>query len=36
MSEVIAVDQLKQYVNKIERLENDKAEIADDIKQVFD
>ena len=36
MSEVIAADQLKQYVNRIERLESDKAEIADDIKQVFD
>jgi uncharacterized protein (UPF0335 family) len=36
MSEVIAADQLKQYVSRIERLESDKAEIADDIKQVFD
>lgn len=36
MSEVIAADQLKQYVNRIERLESDKAEIADNIKQVFD
>ena len=36
MSEVIAADQLKQYVNRIERLESDKADIADDIKQVFD
>ena len=36
MSEVIAADQLKQYIDRIERLENDKAEIADDIKQVFD
>jgi len=36
MSEVIAADQLKQYISRIERLENDKAEIADDIKQVFD
>ena len=36
MSEVVAADQLKQYVSRIERLESDKAEIADDIKQVFD
>lgn len=36
MSEVIAADQLKQYVSRIERLESDKAEIVDDIKQVFD
>ena len=36
MSEVIAADQLKQYVSRIERLESDKADIADDIKQVFD
>lgn len=36
MSEVIAAEQLKQYVSRIERLESDKAEIADDIKQVFD
>ena len=36
MTEVIATEQLKQYVSKIERLENDKTEINDDIKQVFD
>ncbi|HJK86968.1 MAG TPA: DUF2312 domain-containing protein [Candidatus Megaira endosymbiont of Nemacystus decipiens] len=36
MSEVIAVDQLKQYINKIEKLENEKADIAEDIKQVYD
>ena len=36
MSEVIAADQLKQYISRIERLESDKAEIVDDIKQVFD
>lgn len=36
MTEVIAADQLKQYINKIERLESEKADIADDIKQVFD
>ena len=36
MSEVVASDQLRQYVSRIERLESDKAEIADDMKQVFD
>lgn len=36
MSHVIAADILKQYISKIERLENDKAEISDDIKQVYD
>lgn len=36
MAEVIVVEQLKQYISKIERLESNKAEIADDIKQVFD
>jgi uncharacterized protein (UPF0335 family) len=36
MSEVVAADQLKQYVSRIERLESDKAEISDDLKQVFD
>lgn len=36
MTEVIAPEQLRQYVSRIERLESDKADIADDIKQVFD
>ncbi len=36
MTEVIAADQLKQYIDRIERLETDKADITDDIKQVFD
>ncbi|MBA2628932.1 MAG: DUF2312 domain-containing protein [Rickettsiaceae bacterium] len=36
MTEVIAIDQLKQYISRIERLNSDKAEVADDIKQVFD
>lgn len=36
MSNVIAADILKQYIAKIERLESDKADIADDIKQVYD
>jgi len=36
MSEVIAIDQLKQYLSRIERLETEKANAADDMKQVFD
>ena len=36
MTEVIAIEQLKQYINRIEKLNSDKAEISDDIKQVFD
>jgi uncharacterized protein (UPF0335 family) len=32
----VAKDQLKQYVNRIERLEADKTILLDDIKQVFD
>ncbi len=36
MTEVIAIDQLKQYISRIERLNSDKAEVSDDIKQVFD
>ncbi len=36
MTEVIAIEQLKQYISRIERLNSDKAEVSDDIKQVFD
>lgn len=36
MSEIIAIDQLKQYMSRIERLEIEKANAADDMKQVFD
>jgi uncharacterized protein (UPF0335 family) len=36
MTEVIAIEQLKQYINRIEKLNSDKAEVSDDIKQVFD
>lgn len=36
MTEVIAPEQLKQYISRLERLESDKRDIADDIKQVFD
>lgn len=36
MSEVISADQLRQYISRIEKLENEKADIIDDIKQVYD
>ncbi len=36
MTEVVAAAQLRQYISKLERLESDKSDIADDIKQVFD
>lgn len=36
MSEVIAANQLKQYISRIERLEIEKTETLDNIKQVFD
>ncbi len=36
MTEVIAPEQLRQYISRVERLESDKSDIADDIKQVFD
>ena len=36
MSEIVAKDQLKQYIDSIERLEGEKSVLLDDIKQVFD
>ncbi len=36
MSEVVAKDQLKQYIDRVERLEAEKTALLDDIKQVFD
>lgn len=36
MSEIIAKDQLVKYMQRIESLENNKTEITDDIKQVYD
>ena len=36
MSEIVAKDQLKQYIDRIEKLETEKSELLDDIKQVFD
>jgi uncharacterized protein (UPF0335 family) len=36
MAEIVAKDQLKQYIDRIERLEAEKSSLLDDIKQVFD
>ena len=36
MTEIVSKDQLKQYIDRVERLEHDKAALLDDIKQVFD
>lgn len=36
MAEIVAKDQLKQYIDRVERLEHDKLGLLDDIKQVFD
>jgi uncharacterized protein (UPF0335 family) len=36
MTEIVAKDQLKQYIDRIEKLETEKSELLDDIKQVFD
>jgi len=36
MSEIVAKEQLKQYIIRVERLEADKTILLDDIKQVFD
>lgn len=35
MAEVISTSQLVQFIAKIEKLENEKADIAEDIKEVF-
>ena len=35
MSDVIAADQLRLFIERIERLEEEKKTIADDIKEVF-
>ncbi|MDC0864484.1 DUF2312 domain-containing protein [Rickettsiaceae bacterium] len=35
MTEVISTSQLAQFIAKIERLENEKSDIAEDIKEVF-
>ena len=36
MTEIVAKDQLNQYIDRIERLETEKRALLDDIKQVFD
>ncbi|MBN8512565.1 MAG: DUF2312 domain-containing protein [Rickettsiales bacterium] len=36
MMTVIATEQLKQFISRVERLQQDKADITSDIKQVFD
>lgn len=36
MTDVISKEQLKQYIDRIERLETEKTDLQDDIKQVFD
>lgn len=36
MTEIVAKGQLKQYIDRIERLEGEKSVLLDDIKQVFD
>ena len=36
MTEVIAVEQLRQYIARIERLEQDKAALQEDLKEVYD
>lgn len=35
MVEIIAKEQLKQYIARIERLETEKADLSNDIKEVF-
>lgn len=36
MSEVIAKEQLAQFISRIERLENEKSDLAEDIKEIYD
>ena len=36
MTEVIAKDQLEQFINQIEKLEDEKADLAEAIKDIFD
>lgn len=36
MNEVVSADQLRQYMSRIEKLESEKADLMDDIKQVYD
>jgi len=36
MSEVIAKEQLAQFISRIERLEAEKSDLAEDIKEIYD
>lgn len=36
MTEVVAAEQLRQFINRIEKLETEKSDLTDDIKQVYD
>jgi uncharacterized protein (UPF0335 family) len=36
MTEVIAKDQLEQFINQIEKLEEEKADLSEAIKDIFD
>jgi len=36
MTDLISKEQLKQYIDRIERLDMEKNELQDDMKQVFD
>ncbi|WP_017443446.1 DUF2312 domain-containing protein [Rickettsia gravesii] len=35
MSEVVVKEQLEQYINKIERLEQEKADLSQEVKDIF-
>lgn len=35
MSEAIAIDNLRQYIEKIERLEEEKANLGNDVKDIY-
>ncbi|ABV78663.1 hypothetical protein A1I_01355 [Rickettsia bellii OSU 85-389] len=35
MSEVVVKEQLEQYLSKIERLEQEKADLSEEIKDIF-
>ncbi|MEY4463624.1 MAG: hypothetical protein RLZZ81_595 [Pseudomonadota bacterium] len=35
MSEVVVKEQLEQYISKIERLEQEKADLSEEIKDIF-
>ncbi|HJD59155.1 MAG TPA: DUF2312 domain-containing protein [Rickettsia endosymbiont of Omalisus fontisbellaquei] len=35
MSEVVVKEQLEQYISKIERLEQEKADLSEEVKDIF-